>query len=81
MSSPFERVTVVRLEKISYLFLGMWLLGIAGNGYTKWLAKSVGEWAGPFVTGESLFVAGIVFIVSQVFKRGVEIQSENELTV
>jgi len=26
-------------------------------------------------------MAALVFIISQVFKRGVEIQSENELTV
>jgi hypothetical protein len=31
--------------------------------------------------GEFLFMAGLVFIISPIFKRGVELQSENELTV
>jgi hypothetical protein len=52
-----------------------------GNGQTRWLSKQAGlslqDWNG----AEFLFVAGLVFIVSQIFKRGVEMQSENELTV
>jgi hypothetical protein len=32
-------------------------------------------------TGEFLFLAGIVFVIAQIFKRGIEIQTENELTV
>ncbi|MBN2635649.1 MAG: DUF2975 domain-containing protein [Prolixibacteraceae bacterium] len=32
-------------------------------------------------TGPFLFMAGLVFVISQIFKRGVEIQSENDLTV
>jgi hypothetical protein len=36
-----------------------------------------------FVGGgpEFLFLGAIVFVIAQVFKKGVEIQSENELTI
>jgi hypothetical protein len=30
---------------------------------------------------EFIFMAGVVFIMSQAFKRGVEIQSDNDLTI
>jgi hypothetical protein len=33
------------------------------------------------VSGETLFLAGVVFVIAQIFKKGVEIQSENELTI
>ncbi len=32
-------------------------------------------------SSEFLFMAGIIFIIALIFKRGVEIQSENELTI
>jgi hypothetical protein len=30
---------------------------------------------------EYLFIAGMIYIISQIFKRGIEIQEENNLTV
>ena len=69
------------LQTISYFLGSIWLLMQVGNGQTRWLSKQAGlslqDWNG----AEFLFVAGLVFIVSQIFKRGVEMQSENELTV
>lgn len=81
LTSPFKTETVVRLEKISYVFFGMWLVAMISAGWAAWLMKLTGEMHGTYTSGESIFVAGLVFIVSQVFKRGVELQSENELTV
>jgi hypothetical protein len=34
-----------------------------------------------YISGDVLFLAGMVFVFAQMFKRGVEIQRENELTV
>jgi len=34
-----------------------------------------------YIPGDFLFIAGIVYVFAQMFKPGVEIQSENELTV
>lgn len=33
------------------------------------------------MSAEFVFMAGVVFVMSQIFKKGVEIQTENELTV
>jgi hypothetical protein len=81
LMSPFKIEVARILEQISYVLLGAWILGVLSNAQTSWLLKRTGVLHGEWVSGEFLFMAGLVFIISQVFKRGVEIQSENDLTV
>ncbi len=78
---PFSPQVVRGLERISYALLGVCLVAVFNNLHVAWLAKKTGIILGEFPFEEFLFVAGLVFILSQVFKRGVEIQSENELTI
>jgi hypothetical protein len=79
--SPFTKEVANMLERISYLLFSIWLIGMLSNGYTASLFKLTGELFGTYITGEFVFMAGLIFVISQIFKRGVEIQSENELTV
>jgi len=79
--NPFTTAVAERLEKISYVMLGTWVVAMLSNAHTSWLLKKTGELQGDWISGDSIFAAGIVFIMAQVFKRGVEIQSENDLTV
>ncbi len=79
--NPFTKETAQRLEMISYVMLGTWVVALVNSGYLDWLEKNKGEDFGKEMSGESIFVAGLVFVISQIFKRGIEIQSENELTV
>lgn len=81
LQNPFTMEVAQRLEKISYVLFGIWLVGIFAAAHGKWLMKLSWDFHPDAVSGEFIFVAGIVFIVSQIFKRGVEIQTENELTV
>ena len=81
MMNPFTKETVQRLELISYVMLGIWVVGQLNSAYTDWLLKWTGEEFGSRMDDGSIFVAGLVFVISQMFKRGIEIQSENELTV
>ncbi len=81
LENPFKMETVKKLEKISYTLFATWIAGMTSSAHTAWLVKVTGEIHGNYVSGEFIFMAGLVFIISQVFKRGVEIQSENELTV
>jgi len=84
LQTPFTAETVRRLETISYVLFGGVIISIISQAQANWLEKRVQDfninWIGENA-GEFLFVAGLVFIISQVFKRGVELQSENELTV
>lgn len=79
--NPFKMEVAHTLERISYVLFGTWVVGKVGNAYTGWLLKITGELFGSWVSGEFVLMAGLVYIISQVFKRGVEIQNENELTV
>lgn len=72
-----------KLVTISYLLLGVWILmAIIGKTYAYYLATSTGIALPAKYTGdEYFFIAGIVYIISQIFKRGIEMQEENQLTV
>ena len=81
LSNPFTMEIVKLLEQISYFILMTGVLAIISNSNTKWLAKQLPGLPENLFSGEFIFLAGVVFIISQVFKKGTEIQSENELTV
>ena len=81
LSNPFTMEISDILERISYFVLGIWAIGMLHNAHTEWLLKRVTGISEDAVSGESILIAGIVFIMSQIFKKGVEIQSENDLTV
>lgn len=81
LQNPFTADVAGRMERISYFALGTWVVTLLSNTHTRWLLKKTGELHGNLLSAEFIFVVGLVFIISQVFKRGVEIQSENELTV
>jgi len=83
LKSPFTMKVTEKLEKIAWLLLGIWvIMSIIGKSYSHYLMKSTGIQLPVNHSGdEYFFVAGIVYIISQIFKRGIEIQEENELTV
>lgn len=81
MANPFTTEMVTILEKISYILLGIWIVAVLNNQQVEWLLKQTDITSETLSADEFIFMAGLVFIISQVFKRGVEIQSENDLTV
>jgi len=81
LMNPFTIEVAKKLEKISHVLLEIWIVSMISNAHTGWLLKATGGLQGGWVNGDFIFMAGLVFVLSQVFKRGVEIQSENELTV
>ncbi|NEM98096.1 DUF2975 domain-containing protein [Pontibacter burrus] len=81
LQNPFTAEVAGRVAAISYVLLGSWIVLQLSSAHSKWLAKSTGELLSSGNGGEYLFIAGLVFIIAQIFKRGVEIQSEQELTV
>jgi hypothetical protein len=82
LNNPFSIEVAKKLEKISYLLFGIWILSIVGKIYMNWLSKDTGLQPTRTIIGdEYLFIAGLAYIISQIFKRGIEIQEENDLTV
>ncbi len=72
-----------KLESIAFLLLGVWIVSsIFWKTYIYYLSQATGIQLQANNSGdEYLFMAGIIYIISQVFKRGIEIQEENQLTV
>lgn len=81
LNNPFTMEVAKKLEKVSYVLFSVWLISMLSNAHRAWLLKVTGSLQGEWISGEFIFIAGLVFIISQIFKRGVEIQEENELTV
>ncbi|QJX46026.1 DUF2975 domain-containing protein [Hymenobacter taeanensis] len=79
--APFSIGVAALITRISFVALSAGVVGLVANRYTKWLVKSgVVEtltWPG----GEFLLLAGIVFLIAQIFQRGADLQAENALTV
>jgi len=83
LQTPFSMEVEKKLERIAYLMLGVWIVSnIFWKIYTYYLTKETGIQLPAKESGdEYLFLAGIIYIISQIFKRGIEIQEENDLTV
>ena len=83
--NPFSKDVSLLISKIGYL---SWFIGIVivfANKDCDWLVKQRVSF--PDLqsvlggAGEFLLLGAVIFIIAQVFKRGIEIQTENELTV
>jgi hypothetical protein len=82
LSNPFNPEVTSLITRISHNALNAGILSFVASGYTKWLVNKQDvvvpiDWAGE----EILFFAGILYIIAMVFKRGTELQTENDLTV
>ena len=81
LEQPFSQRVGSILVKISRTALEIAILGIISNGYIEWLVKRGLDFSYSSNSTEYFFLAGIVFVIAQIFRRGLEIQTENELTV
>ena len=82
LKNPFTVEIAAKVQKISYFLFELWVVAVIGNEFIRFVSKESGiNLVNHFNHGEYFFMAGIVYIISQIFKRGVEIQEENELTV
>lgn len=81
MANPFTPEVARILERMSYVIILTWVAALLYNGHQKWVSKLVPDMQQNLIPTEFLFLAGVVFVIAQIFKKGVELQSETELTV
>ena len=82
LKSPFSKDISEILEKIGYFLLSVCLINLIGDSYLNWLSHRIEGFNHKFdIDFTYLFIGGIVYIISQIFKRGVELQEEIDLTV
>jgi hypothetical protein len=86
MEKPFSRETLRFIFSMSYIALLIGLFSWWGVKYSEWLTKQGVKMPGIQylrLAGADvwLFMSVILYVIAQIFKRGKEIQSENDLTV
>lgn len=82
---PFSEQVSELISQISQISIQIAVVIIFNGAYIKWLTKRGFELPdlGSFTGGafEYILMGIIIYAISKVFKRGLEIQSENELTI
>jgi len=86
LSQPFNKEVGRFIFRISYLALGIGLFSYSGVKYAEWFVKQgvkMPDIQNLRLGGADvwLFMSVILYIIAQIFKRGIEIQSESELTI
>lgn len=86
ISHPFNKEVGRFIFSVSYLALGIGLFSYWGVNYTKWLVNQGVKMPGiqDLRLGGAdvwLFMGVTLLVIAHIFKRGIEIQSENELTI
>ena len=80
LNQPFN-VDVQRLmQKISSNIFYLWIVAMVHNTHVQFIGKRY-NFPMELFSSDFIFLAGIIFIFAQIVKRGIEIQSENELTI
>jgi hypothetical protein len=81
LAKPFNKELTAIFLRISYFSLGTGVLAILAEGFSKWIFKKgiaiPIDWSG----NEILFFAGVIYLLALVYKKGTELQAENDLTV
>jgi hypothetical protein len=81
LSKPFGLELTNLLLGISYSSMITGIIAVFADGFCKWIMKKGVtlpiEWGGD----EILFFAGVIYILALVYKKGTDLQTENELTV
>lgn len=83
---PFVKEVQRFVLTLSILSLAIGVLSSYGRNYTQWLSAqgvAMPDTQSMVLGGGDvwIFMAIVLFVIAQLFKRGVEIQNENELTI
>ncbi len=78
---PFSHDIALTIEKISQTSLIAGITAIFGHGISQWLLRQNVSTPIEWAYAEILFFGGVVYFIAEVFRRGVLLQEENELTV
>jgi hypothetical protein len=77
---PFNAHALKIMQKICYCLLLLWAIVVTHNFHVGILETNTGI-PGELLSSEFVYIAGIVYVFSLLFKRGLELQSENDLTI
>ena len=78
---PFNKKIASAIINMSYYALSIGVIAIIAENYGNRIMKQGLTLQIDWGAEQFLFFAGVIYIIALVFKRGVEIQNENELTI
>ena len=85
IEAPFSLAIAKIIEKISYEAFSIAIISVVANQYAEKLIEEGFEISETNIywndTAAFLMMAAIVYVIAQIFKRGIELQQENDLTV
>jgi hypothetical protein len=82
LAKPFNHDITALITTISNVALNTGILALVTDGVSNWLTKHEGvDVPVRHGAGEILFFAGVIYIIAIVFRKGTELQIENDLTV
>lgn len=77
---PFSQEVVALILKISRIILVAAAVVLLQRAFAFWLSEQNLQLESTSPDG-FLFLAGVIYVISQLFKKGVEMQTENGLTI
>ncbi len=80
IQKPFNNNALKWMQRITYCLITLWAIVVIHNIHVGVLEASTGVKA-TLLSSEFVYIAGIVYVFSLLFKRGLELQSENDLTI
>ncbi|PWV51978.1 DUF2975 domain-containing protein [Chitinophaga sp. S165] len=81
LASPFTKEVAKSLVGLSNIITAAWIVAAVHNSHIRWMSYDVTGLETNAIPLEFIFVAGVVYVLAQIFKKGVELQTENDLTV
>ncbi len=80
LSAPFRPYVAGILMRICYALCAVGIIALLHNLHNNWLRAHNAGLKG-WDDADWLYAAGLVYIIASVFKRGIVLQTENDLTV
>jgi|TARA_B110000902_G_C14164611_1_gene534487 hypothetical protein len=80
LKEPFNLNVQKLMQKISYSIFYLWIIAMVHNTHVQFIGIRY-KFPMELFSSDFIFLAGIIFIFAQIVKRGIELQSENDLTI
>ena len=80
IKQPFNDAVHQFMQKISYRIFYLWIVAIVHNTHMQLIGKKH-DFEMYLFSSDFVFLSVVIFIFAQIVKRGIDIQSENELTI
>lgn len=80
IKQPFNIAVQQLMQQISYSIFYLWIVAIIHNTHMQLIGKKH-DFELYLFSSDFVFLSIVIFIFAQIVKRGIAIQSENELTI